>query len=212
MEDRRGRLNWIACAGDACVRSRRGVGPCPRPAAADPRGHARRPLLRGVHGRDSSRRRWRPWELAAGFHECAQAWWDGLDPAALAAEHGADLALLNGPRNFIMDAAKAKRYGGVERLAGKRIGRRGRNRPGDDRAGTAAAVHRGQDQPPQHLALGRRQADLRAGGAQRVDVFVMQSYSRQVDPSLAYSQLPRIGPRIGFPMVGSTAAAAQART
>ena len=56
-----------------------------------------------------------------GLNSCPQAWWDGLDTRALAAEHGDDLALLNGPRSFIMDRAKAKDYGPVTTFAGKRM-------------------------------------------------------------------------------------------
>ena len=197
MEDRRGRLNRIACAATLAFAL----------AATSAHARAQEPLvredMRDARSCEVFTVELQPAPVATvwnslGFHECAQAWWDGLDPAALAAEHGADLVLLNGPRNFIMDAAKAKRYGGVERFAGKRM----RNVAAIDLATIGLAP------PPRFTEVrisrrntwrwdaGKRIFELVAPSGR---VFVMQSYSRQVDPSLTYSQLPRIGPRIGLP-------------
>jgi hypothetical protein len=133
-----------------------------------------------------------------GLNRCPQSWWDGLDPRTLAAEHGSDLALLNGPRNFIMDRAKAKDYGPVDTFAGKRLR--------DLAAIDVATV--GLAPPPAFtdVRIDRRNTWTWDAGKQVFElvaptgrVYVMQSYSRQVDPSLAYSDLPGIGPRLGLP-------------
>lgn len=133
-----------------------------------------------------------------GLNRCPQEWWDGLDTGALAAEHGSDLALLNGPRNFIMDRAKAKAYGPVDELAGKRL----------RDVATIDLETVGLAPPPPFTDVritrrntwtwdaGKKVFELVAPGGR---VYIMQSYSRQVDPSLRYSDLPGIGPRLGLP-------------
>jgi hypothetical protein len=133
-----------------------------------------------------------------GLNRCPQTWWGGLDTRALAAEHGSDLALLNGPRAFIMDRAKATDYGPVDTFAGKRMR--------DVAAIDLATV--GLAPPPAFTDVridrrntwtwdaGKKVFELRAPSGR---VYVMQSYSRQVDPSLNYSELPGIGLRLGLP-------------
>jgi hypothetical protein len=133
-----------------------------------------------------------------GFHECPQPWWESLDTSALAAEHGADLALLNGPRNFIMDSATSKDYGPVSSFAGKRM----RQVATIDLSATGLAP------PPRFTdvritrrntwrwAAGKRVFELVAPTGR---VYIMQSYSRQVDPALTYAQLPGLGSRVGLP-------------
>lgn len=133
-----------------------------------------------------------------GLNRCPQEWWDGLDPAALAAEHGADLASLNGPRNFLMDAAKAKEYGRIDTFAGKRMR--------DVATIDLAAVGLAPPPPFTEVKITRRNTWRWEAGKQVFElvsptgrVYAMQSYSRQADPSLTYSQLPGVGPRLGLP-------------
>jgi hypothetical protein len=117
---------------------------------------------------------------------------------ALAAEHSSDLALLNGPRNFIMDRAKAKDYGPVETFAGKRMR--------DVAAIDLGAV--GLAPPPAFtdVRIDRRNTWTWDAGKKLFELvaptgrsYVMQSYSRQVDPSLTYADLPEIGSLLGLP-------------
>jgi hypothetical protein len=133
-----------------------------------------------------------------GLNSCPQAWWDGLDTRALAAEQGDDLALLNGPRSFIMDRAKAKDYGPVTTFAGKRMR--------DVAAIDLATV--GLAPPPAFtdVRIDRRNTWTWDAGKKVFElvapsgrVYAMQSYSRQIDPSLNYSGLPGLGPRLGLP-------------
>jgi hypothetical protein len=133
-----------------------------------------------------------------GLNRCPQAWWDGLDTGALAAEHGSDLALLNGPRNFIMDRAKAKAYGPVDTFAGKRLR--------DVATIDLETVGLAPPPPFTDVRITRRNTWAWDAGKKVFElvapsgrVYIMQSYSRQVDPSLRYSDLPEIGPRLGLP-------------
>jgi hypothetical protein len=133
-----------------------------------------------------------------GFHECPDAWWGTLEPSALAASQGADLALLNGPRNFIVDAATSKDYGPVSRFAGKRM----------RQVATIDLSTSGLAPPPRFTDVKITRHNTwrwRAGKpvfelvAPSGRVYIMQSYSRQQDPTLTYAQLPGLGPRIGLP-------------
>jgi hypothetical protein len=133
-----------------------------------------------------------------GFHECQPAWWQSLDPQALAAEHGSDLALLNGPRDFIMDSATAKDYGAVDVFAGKRMR--------DVATIDLSTVGLAPPPPFTEVAITRNNTWRWGAGKQVFEVvspagrvYVMQSYSRQTDPALTYSQLAGLGPRVGLP-------------
>ena len=133
-----------------------------------------------------------------GLNGCPQAWWDGLDTGALAAEHGSDLALLNGPRNFIMDRAKAKAYGPVDTFAGKRLR--------DVATIDLETVGLAPPPPFTEVRITRRNSWTWDAGKKVFELrgpngrtYAMQSYSRQVDPSLRYSDLAEIGSRLGLP-------------
>ena len=153
-------------------------------------------LLLGKEGPDFVAHVWN----TMGHSDCPQADWVALDPTALAAEHGAPLALLNGPRYWTLDSIQATMqltapvasFGAIEMFE-------------------AATVNLGPalpDQAPyvEHgvaretvfgFAAGSEVYELTApNGA----VYVMQSYSQQGDPTLTIDQLPTLGSRLQLPV------------
>jgi hypothetical protein len=136
-----------------------------------------------------------------GLNDCPQDMWSRLDAAQLATEDQALLAILNGPRYWLMDAItkesagdnprEIKTFGGIAMFK-------------------AATVAIGD--PQQQLggyaphAVNRQTVfTFNAGGEiyQLVDPtgtqWVMQSWSQQVDPTLAQSDLGGLGARLSPP-------------
>ena len=62
----------------------------------------------------------------------------------------------------------------------------------------ADALHRADDQAPQHLDLGGGPARLRAARPRRAN-YLMQSYSQIRDPELSIGQLRSLGDRLDLP-------------
>ena len=133
-----------------------------------------------------------------GLNRCRQGWWDSLDPGALAAESGADLVTLNGPRHFLMDRVKVSDPGPVSTFAGKRL----------REVATIDLTKVGLAVPPAYTQVkiqrgtkfvflaGKRIFELTDPNGRR---YVMQSYAQIVDPGLSYRKLRGIGDRIGLP-------------
>jgi hypothetical protein len=133
-----------------------------------------------------------------GLNNCRQGWWDSLDETALAAESGADLVLLNGPRYWLMDRVSVTEPGPVATFAGKRM----REVASIDLAQVGLAP------PPAYTQVkiqrgtkfvflaGKRVFQLTDPNGRR---YVMQSYARIVDPGLRYRELREIGEEIGLP-------------
>ena len=133
-----------------------------------------------------------------GLNNCRQGWWDSLDTAALAAEHDADLALLNGPRNWLMDRVTVSDPGPIGEFAGKQL----REVASIDLTKIGLApqppfkevkITRGTKFVFQH---GRRVFQLIDPNGR---IYVMQSYSQIVDPDLSYDQLRGLRSRMGLP-------------
>jgi hypothetical protein len=135
-----------------------------------------------------------------GLNDCPQAAWDALDTAKVASEFGAVRVIRNGPRHFIMD-----------RLASGDV-----TRNASDIQGLAM-------RPVATMSLGLLELiEKRAFYVERTigrttdwiflagklvyelfspkgQVYVMQSYSQIVDPSLAYTDLVALGSRLKPP-------------
>ena len=125
---------------------------------------------------------------------CPASWWDHVDAADVAAKFGGNLAVLNGPRHFLMDAANAV-VGTVKSYRGQRL------------TNVARIPLSDLDQSPYRDRTisrtntwtwngGRTLFELVAPGG---DVYVMQSYAQIVDPALTLAQLPSLGKRLKPP-------------
>lgn len=134
-----------------------------------------------------------------GLNDCPAAAWESLDPAQIAAEHGALFALLNGPRAWTLDAivtdirteARTAMFGGLDMFR-------------------AATVDLGAELPSQtpyterlvnretvfEFRAGSEVYELTSPTGQR---YVMQSYSQQVDPTLTFEALASLGSRLALP-------------
>lgn len=134
-----------------------------------------------------------------GLNDCPQAAWDALDPQAIAAEHGALAAILNGPRHWTLDAIIS-----AIRDAAPTI------RLGDLDLFLAATIELGADLPVPAPYVERRIARetvflFRAGRPVHVLVdptgqeYVLQAYSLAVDPTQTLDSLATLGERITPP-------------
>lgn len=133
-----------------------------------------------------------------GLNNCRQGWWESLDTTALAGESGADLAILNGPRHWLMDKVTVADPGPVSTFAGKQL----------REVATIDLTKVGLAPPPAYTQVkikrgtkfvflaGKRVFELTDPNGRR---YVMQSYANIVDPDLSYRQLRGIGGRIGLP-------------
>jgi hypothetical protein len=130
---------------------------------------------------------------------CPEAQWKAMDAGALKAENGALVALLNGPRYWLMDGiekddARAqvhKTFGGMEMI----------------QRATVVVGNPVEASQPYHLnAVDRRTVFSYDKGSTVHEIttadgtkFVMQSWSQQVDPTLDESGLATLGPRLHLP-------------
>jgi hypothetical protein len=133
-----------------------------------------------------------------GLNKCRRGWWESLDPAALAAEAGADVVLLNGPRYWLIDKVAVTDPGPISTFAGKRM----------REVATIDLAKVGLAPPPPYTQVkiqrgtkfvflaGKRVFELTDPNGRR---YVMQSYARIVDPGLRYRELRGIGEEIGLP-------------
>ena len=133
-----------------------------------------------------------------GLNRCRQGWWDSLDTDALAAESGADLVLLNGPRNFLMDKVKVTNPGPISELGGKQL----------REVATIDLSKIGLSPPPAFTNIQiTRTTKFTFLAHKRVfeltdpkgRSYVMQSYSQIVDPDLRFRDLRGLRPRLGLP-------------
>ncbi len=136
-----------------------------------------------------------------GLNDCPQEAWDALDAAAIAAERGALLALLNGPRHWTLDT--------IVPLGGAAAERR-LDRFGELDMFLAATVDLGKE-----LEVGGTYLDRRIvretifrfkEGAELYELhspdgwtYVMQAYSLAVDPEQTIASLRDLGARLQLP-------------
>lgn len=135
-----------------------------------------------------------------GLNDCPQDAWDALDATAIAAERGALVARLNGPRHWTLDE-----------IVSNPAGERAFARFGDLDMFRAATVDLGSSIPTPDTAYEERAVardtifrfkagttihQLTAPDGQR---YVMQAYSLAVDPTQTLAGLLGLGERLALP-------------
>lgn len=131
------------------------------------------------------------------LNDCPAELWSGLDAQAIAAEHRADAAVLNGPRYWLMSAiekegatqTERETFGGLEMLRQATVALSSMNpAPYSVNEVDRRAVFVFDPANPIFELIddqGRR--------------WVMQTYSQMVDPTLALDDLPELGARLRLP-------------
>lgn len=134
------------------------------------------------------------------LNTCPADQWEALDAAALATEHAAVLAVLNGPRYWLMD--EVRKAGEVTELPRATFGGIEMYRQASVEVGDLAAA----STPYVPHAVDRRTVFTFAAGRpvyELVDpegnVYVMQTWSQQQDAALVEADLPGLGSRIEPP-------------
>lgn len=133
------------------------------------------------------------------LNDCPQELWDGLDPVAIAAELGAAVVKLNGPRYWTLDGFGQKvavvepvlhEFGGLttRRIATVALGHNPGVMPYTQRHVNRGAVFFFDAGKPVYELVG---PDGRA--------YVMQAYCVGVDLSLTEDALPDLGARLSLP-------------
>ena len=137
------------------------------------------------------------WNTIA-FSDCPQPKFETLDPAAIAAQTGAALVLINGPRYFLMDSAEARIGSRVRVFGGMRM-RKVAQLPIASVADLAQRTY--SERTVERVnnwqwEEGSRVYELLApDGA----TYVMQSYTLMRDPLLTIGDLRRLGDRLALP-------------
>ncbi len=140
------------------------------------------------------------------LNECPDDLWQAIEPEKVAADHGCDFAIRNGPRYWLMDSIRRgpggefvlAEFGGIPmaRIAVVRVDLGAQ--PGPEGAGGPLAYRpvRVDRKALFTFDAGRTVFELidPTGAA-----FVMQAYCIAVDPSLSEGSLPRLGDRLALP-------------
>jgi len=131
------------------------------------------------------------------LNDCPAELWDALDAAAIAAEHGAVAALLNGPRYWLMshigkragEPKPTESFGGIEMIEQATV-----------------ALSSNDPQPYSVNKVDRRAVFTFAAGRPVFELvdpqgrrWVMQTYSQVVDRSLTFGDLPGLAARLHLP-------------
>ena len=132
-----------------------------------------------------------------GLNRCPAAKWEAIDAATLAAERGAGLVVLNGPRHFLMDTATARigrtqTFGGIEmrKVATIPI------RTAAELARTPYTERTIERDNTWTWNRGRRVYELLAPDGSN---YVMQSYAQILDPGQTIGDLRSLGARLELP-------------
>jgi len=150
-------------------------------------------LLRPVDGKPSA-------EVYNTYplNECPDATWNALDPTTIAEEAGVALAILNGPRYWLMDEIEPPAgdppapvaFGGMEMTL----------------RATVDISSIGADQPYTAYSVDRRAVFGYSSGSTVYELvapdgttYVMQTWSQQVDPTLDEAALAGLGARLQVP-------------
>jgi hypothetical protein len=135
-----------------------------------------------------------------GLNDCPEDAFSGIDPAATAAELGVTIALPNGPRYWVLDeivanelagSGERREFNGIEMRSIATVDL-GEGVP-DRRPYTEVAVERDTEFG---FSEGREIYELSAPDG---SVYVMQSYSVEVDPTLTADSLAGLGGRLALP-------------
>jgi hypothetical protein len=133
------------------------------------------------------------------LNDCPAATWATLDAATIARVAGVPLAVLNGPRYWLMDEVTAPStpppppvsFGGIDMILRATVD------IGSIGGGTSPyTVHRVDRRTVFDYASGRSVYELVAADGQ---TYVMQSWSQQVDPTLEEPGLAGLGDRLKLP-------------
>jgi hypothetical protein len=134
------------------------------------------------------------------LNTCPAPLWEALDPAALATQNGAALALLNGPRFWLMD--RVEKAGEVSELPKASFGGIEMYRQASVEVGDVAAA----STPYVPHAVDRRTVFTFDAGHEVYElvaadgtVYVMQTWSQQKDPTLVESDLAGLSSRLTLP-------------
>lgn len=131
------------------------------------------------------------------LNDCPAAAWQALDAQAIAAEHGAAAALLNGPRYWLMSgiekeggtAAQRVTFGGIEMLRQATVALSSMNPgPYSPNMVDRKAVFT--------FAADREVYELVDADDRR---WIMQTFSQTVDLTLSFDDLPGLGSRLHLP-------------
>jgi hypothetical protein len=132
-----------------------------------------------------------------GFNLCPQAEWDALDPVAIAQDLGALTAILNGPRFWMLDFIVAANPSNQVMTFGNLTMRL---------AATLDVPLAGPAPPYTGNSVNRETEFIFFAGSEVYElvdptgrVYVMQSYSHQVDDTLTEADLPALGSRLQLP-------------
>lgn len=135
-----------------------------------------------------------------GFGDCPAERWEQLDPNAIAAERGVPIALLNGPRYWLMDRITRRppdEPPPVIDVGGITMFRAATVEIAPDAMSATPYVASSVDRATVFTYdAGSRVYELRAADGER---YVMQSWSQQVDPALDEDALAGLGDRLALP-------------
>jgi len=131
------------------------------------------------------------------LNDCPAELWSALDPHAIASEHGAAAALLNGPRYWLMNSIEktargpqiTKNFGGIDMIL------------------QATVLLSSMDPAPYSInSVSRHTVFVFNAGEEVYELqdphghhWVMQTWSQVVDPNLARGDLPKLGERLNLP-------------
>lgn len=119
--------------------------------------------------------------------------------------YDAAYAILNGPRHWVMDQLEGSGastggptciFGGIEMTYRGKIASKGVEAIVEDKPWVP---HQVQRQTVYTYNVGEYVYELKTP---EDDIYIMQSYSQQVDPSLTIDQLSSLGPKLTFPTPG----------
>jgi hypothetical protein len=135
-----------------------------------------------------------------GLSDCPQAQWEAIDPSKLQADLGALDVIRNGPRHFVMDRVGSGDLTGpvvdMQGLAMRQVATLDVPLSAlvDKRASyTVQAV----DRTTKYVFLAGRPVFELIDPQQQI--YVMQAYSQEVDPTLSYAALAALGERLKPP-------------
>jgi|GEM_PF-756918 len=133
-----------------------------------------------------------------GLNACPAKQWDALDAKAIAQQFGDTLALLNGPRHWVID--------GVRGSVGKTVRTFGAVKMRQAATLKVTSADQLVQTPYVDRVIARDNSWLFDKGqtvfelvAPGGDTYVMQSYSQIKDRTLTYAQLPRLAKRLALP-------------
>ncbi|BBY61100.1 hypothetical protein [Mycolicibacterium sarraceniae] len=131
------------------------------------------------------------------LNDCPAELWDKLDAEAIAKEHGAIAALLNGPRHWLMSSIEkdaqgqpdTREFGGIEMMHQATVTLSSMNP-------APYSVNQVDRKTVFNFDAGRPVFELIDPQEQR---WVMQTYSQAVDVSLGLTSLPDLAARLTLP-------------